>query len=67
MMQAKAFCGKINGIAVKGIRNHLFPDRKREVGVYHDDICSSNKSVSAVFAEKKLFFTLKTISNGSLN
>lgn len=65
MMQAKAFCRKNNGIAVKGIRHYLFPDRNREAGG-HDSICSSNKSMSTVFVEKTLFFTLKTITDDSL-
>ena len=66
MVQAEASGRKINGVAMKGVCNHLFPDRSRKVGISHYSICSRHKCVPTVFAEKTLFFALKVVSDDHL-
>lgn len=63
MIQAEAFGRKVNGVAVKGICNDLFPDRSRKVRIVHYGICSRHKCVPTIFAEKTLFFALKAVSD----
>lgn len=63
MIQAEAFGRKVNGVAVKGICNHLFPDRSRKVRISYYGICSRHKCVSIVFAKKALFFAFKAVSD----